>query len=92
MADMRVLPLSDQDSEHYWAALAEGHFDVQQCRECSRWTWPARPICSNCQSENLAWRTVTRHRRGAQLGEDTQRVRPSVRLTGSLRHRPGAAR
>ena len=59
MANMRVLPLPDQDSEHYWAALADGRLEVQQCRECSRWTWPARPICSNCQSENLAWRPVS---------------------------------
>jgi uncharacterized OB-fold protein len=58
MPDARVLPLADQDSEHYWAALAEGRLDVQQCRDCSHWTWPPRPICSNCQSDNLAWRTV----------------------------------
>ena len=53
MADTRVLPLPDQDSEHYWAALAEGHLDVQQCRTAVVGPGLPRPICSNCQSENL---------------------------------------
>lgn len=58
MTDSRVLPLPDQDSEPYFAALAEGRLDLQQCLECGHWTWPPRPICSFCQSDKLAWRTV----------------------------------
>jgi uncharacterized OB-fold protein len=58
MSDAPVLPLPDRDSEHYWAALADGRFELQQCRDCGHWTWPPRPICSSCQSENLAWQVV----------------------------------
>lgn len=58
MSDTRVAPTPDQDSEHYFAALAEGHLDLQQCLECGHWTWPPRPICSFCQSDNLNWRTT----------------------------------
>jgi uncharacterized OB-fold protein len=53
-----VLPLPDRDSEPYWAALAGGRLEIQHCRECGHWTWPPRPICSFCQSENLAWQAV----------------------------------
>jgi uncharacterized protein len=55
MPDTRVLPVPDLDSQHYWRALAEGRLDIQKCRNCSHWTWPPRPICSFCQSDNLVW-------------------------------------
>jgi uncharacterized protein len=51
-------PVPDRDSAHYWTALAAGRLELQHCRECSRWTWPPRPICSGCQSEDMAWETV----------------------------------
>jgi uncharacterized OB-fold protein len=50
-------PSPDRDSAPYWAALADGRFEVQQCLDCSRWSWPPRPICSKCHSENLVWRS-----------------------------------
>ena len=56
MADPTI-PIPDRDSKPYWAALAEGRLDIQQCLDCGRWTWPPQPICSKCQSENLTWRT-----------------------------------
>ena len=55
MSDTRVLPVPDLDSRHYWLALAEGRLDIQKCRDCGHWTWPPRPICSFCQSDNLGW-------------------------------------
>ena len=51
----RTLPDPDRDTAPYWAALANGRFVVQYCRDCGRWTWPARPICSGCHGENLDW-------------------------------------
>ena len=58
MSNERMLPTPDEDSERYFASLAEGRVDLQQCRNCGHWTWPPRPICSWCQSEDLAWHTV----------------------------------
>jgi uncharacterized OB-fold protein len=58
MADRLIMPVPDRDSAPYWAALAEGRLELQHCRDCGHWTWPARPICSGCQSENLAWEPV----------------------------------
>jgi uncharacterized OB-fold protein len=45
----------DRDSEHYWAALAQGALELQHCQDCARWTWPPRLICSGCHGENLVW-------------------------------------
>lgn len=50
----RTVPIPDPDSAPYWAALAEGRFELQHCRDCGHWTWPPRPICSGCHGENLA--------------------------------------
>lgn len=49
------IPVPDRDTAPYWAALAEGRFELQHCNQCHRWTWPARPICSGCHGEDLAW-------------------------------------
>jgi uncharacterized OB-fold protein len=52
---MALIPVPDRDTAPYWAALAQGRFVLQRCRDCHRWTWPARPICSGCHGDNLAW-------------------------------------
>jgi len=54
-SERRTLPVPDRDSAAYWRALAEGRFLVQRCDDCGRWTWPARPICSGCHGDHLAW-------------------------------------
>lgn len=59
MAGPRIDPVPDQDSAPYWAALAEGRLELLHCRDCGHWTWPARPICSCCQGENLTWEQVS---------------------------------
>jgi len=56
---LRTMPVPDRDSAPYWAALAEGRLDLQQCRDCDRFTWPPRPICSGCHGDHLDWRTVS---------------------------------
>lgn len=58
MNSIGILPTPDRDSEHYWAALAEGRLELQHCLDCGHWTWPPRPICSNCHGENFEWRAV----------------------------------
>src|SRR4029078_13579551 len=53
-----TLPIPDRDSAPYWAALAAGRVEIQQCLDCGHWTWPPRPICSKGPRENLAWRAI----------------------------------
>ena len=50
-----LAPIPDRDTAGYWAQLSEGKFVVQRCSDCDRWTWPARPLCSNCHGERLEW-------------------------------------
>ena len=58
VADRRAVPVPDRDSAPYWGALAEGRLELQHCRECGHWTWPARAICSGCHGENVVWEPV----------------------------------
>lgn len=59
VAERRTVPVPDRDSAPYWAALADGRLKLQHCRDCGRWTWPARAICSGCYGENLVWEPVS---------------------------------
>jgi uncharacterized OB-fold protein len=54
-----IVPAPDRDSEHYWAALGEGRFEIQHCDDCGSWTWPPRPVCSGCHGENMRWQEVS---------------------------------
>jgi len=58
LAERRAVPVPDRDSAPYWAALAHGRLELQHCRDCGHWTWPARAICSGCHGENLVWEPV----------------------------------
>ncbi len=58
MAGPVFTPVPDRDTAPYWAALADGRFELQHCRDCGHWTWPPRPICSGCYGENMAWEPV----------------------------------
>ncbi len=78
MADPTI-PIPSRDSEPYWAALAHGRFEVQQCLDCGAWTWPPRSICSKCHGENLEFRPV----RGT--GEVHSWVRPHRAFFPSLK-------
>lgn len=59
MAADPTIPIASRDSEPYWAALAQGRLEIQQCLDCGHWTWPPRPICSKCHGENLEFRPVS---------------------------------
>ena len=76
MAEPRAvtLPTPDRDSAPYWAALADGRFMLQHCRDCGHWTWPVRPLCSGCHGEDLAWEEAAGGR-GVQLGRHASALR-----------------
>ena len=44
VAERRAVPVPDRDSAPYWAALAQGRFELQHCRDCGHWNAPARAI------------------------------------------------
>ncbi len=57
MTERRTVPVPDRDSAPYWSALADGRLILQRCRDCSRYTWPVRPLCSGCHGDGLEWVT-----------------------------------
>jgi uncharacterized protein len=59
MFERRNKPPADEDTQSYWKALSEGRLDIQHCRDCGHWTWPPRPVCSKCFSDNLQFDTVS---------------------------------
>lgn len=41
--------------EQYFAALAEGRFQIQHCKACSRHQFFPRTLCMHCGATDLAW-------------------------------------
>ena len=58
MSAAAMLPIPDQTPSPIGLPSVSGRLELQQCLDCSHWTWPPRPICSFCQSENLSWQEV----------------------------------
>jgi len=48
---MLPTPTTDQLSEPFWAALAEGRVVVQECPACGRRRFPRLPSCPYCAAE-----------------------------------------
>jgi len=51
----RPLPVSDSDSEPFWAALREERLQVQRCLQCHRHLFYPRALCPHCHSSDLEW-------------------------------------
>lgn len=41
--------------EQYFAALAEGRFQIQHCKACGRHQFFPRTLCMHCGATDLAW-------------------------------------
>ena len=47
-------PLVTQANENFWAATAQGHFQLQRCNECDTILWFPRRHCPSCWTENVS--------------------------------------
>lgn len=54
MAAPRPLPRLDAINRAFWTGGAEGQLLLVQCRDCTTFIHPPRPVCRNCLSENVA--------------------------------------
>jgi len=41
--------------EQYFAKLADGHFQIQRCADCSAHQFYPRTLCMHCGGTDLAW-------------------------------------
>lgn len=53
-APFRVLPLVNEENEHFWRGGAEGELRFLRCGDCQTWIHPPQPICPKCLGKNLA--------------------------------------
>jgi len=47
-------PLVTQANEAFWAATADGRFQLQRCNECDTVLWFPRRHCPSCWTENVS--------------------------------------
>lgn len=53
-----VLPVPDLWSRPFWEFANRSQLALQQCHMCSRFRYPAAPICPECWSEEFSWEVV----------------------------------
>jgi uncharacterized protein len=60
--------------QQYRDALAQGHFRIQQCRDCGVFTFPPVQCCPHCEADELRWVDPTGkgsvHSLALPLGQD----------------------
>ena len=49
-------PLTNPETEPFWAAAREGKFLIRACTDCGKAHWYPRAICPHCFSEKTEWR------------------------------------
>ncbi len=54
--------IQNEDSAHFWSAVAEGRLLVQRCTACGELRHPPRPMCPHCRSTD--WDTIEASGRG----------------------------
>ena len=57
MDDLSLLPspVSNGDSQPYWAAAQEKRLVIRQCKECNKLHFMPRHLCPYCWSDQLEW-------------------------------------
>jgi uncharacterized protein len=49
-------PLTNPETEPFWAAAREGKFLIRACTDCGKAHWYPRAICPHCFSEKTEWK------------------------------------
>jgi uncharacterized OB-fold protein len=55
----KPLPRPSVISQPFWDAAKEGRLVVQACGDCGGVQFPPKPLCANCWSRALEWRTCS---------------------------------
>ena len=42
-------------TKRFWDDLSEGVFSTTRCHRCSRFSFPPKPICPHCWTEDIVW-------------------------------------
>ncbi|RAI60084.1 Zn-ribbon domain-containing OB-fold protein [Roseicella frigidaeris] len=52
-------PLTNPETEPFWAAAREGRFLLRACTACGKAHWYPRAVCPFCMSEKTEWREAS---------------------------------
>lgn len=52
-------PMTNLETEHYWAAAKEGKLLVKRCNACGEAHYYPREICPHCGSTDTEWREAS---------------------------------
>jgi hypothetical protein len=55
----KPLPRINAVTRPFWSAATEGRLCMPCCRDCAAFTFPPRPSCGECGSENLEWTNLS---------------------------------
>jgi len=50
----RIMPFT----EPFWAGLRDNRFTTTACADCGHMTFPPKPVCPDCWSENVQWKDL----------------------------------
>jgi uncharacterized OB-fold protein len=53
------VPVPDRDTKPFWDATARGELLIQRCKNCEKFLWQPRPVCSSCQTPEPVWTKVS---------------------------------
>jgi uncharacterized OB-fold protein len=48
-------PMTNPETEPFWAAAKEGKFLIKRCTDCGKAHWYPRAVCPHCMSERTEW-------------------------------------
>lgn len=54
-SDRAYPPRLSEFTTTFWSALGEGRWVTTRCLNCSRQTFPPRPVCPHCWSPDVEW-------------------------------------
>lgn len=52
-------PLTNPETEPFWAAAREGKFLIRACTDCGKAHWYPRAICPHCFSDKTEWQEAS---------------------------------
>ena len=47
------------EAKHYWDSLSAGQLLLQECKDCGKRYYYARPFCPSCMSRKVEWLPVS---------------------------------
>jgi uncharacterized OB-fold protein len=48
-------PRVTEFTQPFWQALSEGRLQTTRCRACARLSFPPKPICPHCWTDDVEW-------------------------------------